>query len=61
MMGVLFGSIGVGYLLYGKKQRRGAALLSGALLCSFTYFVPNLLLIIIIGVILMALPFVVKF
>lgn len=61
MWGVLFGSIGMGYLVYGKKQRRGIAILSGLALCVFPYFVSNIFLIIIIAIILMALPFYIKY
>ncbi len=60
MWGVLFGSIGMGYLVYGKKQRRGIAILSGLSLCVFPYFVSSIFLIIIIAIVLMALPFYIK-
>ena len=61
MWGVLFGSIGMGYLIYGRKQRRGIALLSGVLLCIFPYFVANAFLMILTAIILMALPYFLKF
>jgi hypothetical protein len=57
MWGVLFGSIGMGYLIYGRKQRRGMALLSGIGLCVLPYFVPNVFLMILVAVILMGLPY----
>ncbi|GMR04946.1 MAG: hypothetical protein BMS9Abin23_0868 [Thermodesulfobacteriota bacterium] len=60
-LGFLFGSIGAGYLLYAKKQRRISALISGVLLITFTYFIPNLLLIVIFGVFIMAAPFFIKY
>lgn len=59
-LGVLFGSIGMGYIVYGKKQRNGVALLSGIGLCAFPYFVPNVFLLILIAVVLMALPFFIR-
>jgi hypothetical protein len=58
--GVMFGAVGMGYLVYGKKQRRGVALLAGALLCVFPYFVSNVFLMVPIGVVLMVLPFFLK-
>ncbi len=61
MWGVLFGSIGMGYLIYGRKQRRGIALLSGVVLCAFPYFVSNVFLMILIGIVLMALPYFVRY
>jgi hypothetical protein len=57
MWGVLFGAIGMAYLAYGRKQRRGIALLSGVLLCVLPYFASNAYLMILIAVILMALPY----
>ena len=57
LWGVLFGSIGMGYFIYGKRQQRGVALACGVALCAFPYFVSNVLLIILIGVVLMALPY----
>jgi hypothetical protein len=61
MWGVIFGSIGMGYLVYGKKQRRGMALISGMALCIFPYFVSSAILIILIAIILMALPYFFRF
>ena len=59
--GVIFGSIGLGYFLYGKKQRRGAALLSGFALIVIPYVVSNVFLLIAIGIVLMALPYFLRF
>jgi len=61
MFGLLFGSIGLGYFIYGKKQRQGIALFSGIALCALPYIVSNLLLMIFIGIALMALPFYIKY
>ena len=61
MWGVLFGSIGMGYLIYGRKQRRGIALLSGVVLCVFPYFVSNVFLMILIAISLMALPYFLRY
>ncbi len=61
ILGVLFGAIGIGYIVYGRKQKRGIALLSGIVLCACPYFVSNIYLIIFIGIALMALPFFIKY
>ncbi len=53
---LLFSSIGLGYLIYGKRQRKATALLSGFVLCAYPYFVPNVYLLVAIGVGLVALP-----
>ncbi len=61
LWGVLFGSIGMGYFVYGKKQQRGIALLSGIALIAFPYFVSNVFLIVLIGLVLMAVPFFIQY
>lgn len=58
--GMLFGCVGVGYIMYGRKQRNGIALVTGIALCGFPYFIPNLILMILAGAILMAIPFCIK-
>lgn len=61
LWGLMFGSIGLGYFVYGKRQRRGIALLSGVVLMAFPYFVANPALLVLIGVVLMALPFFIRY
>ena len=61
MWGMVFGSIGMGYFVYGKKQARAIALLSGIGLCVFPYFVSNVYLMVLIGIALMAFPFLLQF
>jgi len=56
-LGLLFGSFGVGYFIYGKRQSNWAALAVGIGLCVFPYFVTNIWLMVAVGIILMALPF----
>ncbi|MDX1492158.1 MAG: hypothetical protein R3332_12815 [Pseudohongiellaceae bacterium] len=57
---VLFASIGVGYLTYGRKQRHKMATFSGIGLLLYPYFFNSSVLIVIVGVLLMSLPYVVK-
>jgi hypothetical protein len=57
MWGVLFGSIGSGFMLYGKKQKKPVPLVCGLLLIVYPYFVTNNLLIVAIGVGLIAVPY----
>jgi hypothetical protein len=61
LWGILYGSIGMGYFVYGKKQQRVGALLSGVGLMVFPYFVSNAWLSIVIGIALMALPFFMRY
>lgn len=61
LWGLLFGSIGMGYFVYGKKQQRGIALLSGIALMVFPYFFTSWLLIVLIGILLMTLPYFIRY
>jgi hypothetical protein len=56
LSGLLFSSIGVGYLIYGKKQRRQAAFFSGIGLIGYTYLLDQPWQIWLIGLTLMAVP-----
>jgi hypothetical protein len=56
LWGLLFGSIGLGYFIYGKKQRAIVPLICGLALMVFPYFVSNALLLVGIGVMLAAIP-----
>ena len=58
---LLFGAIGLGYFVYGKKQRRAVPLAAGFALMAFPYFVTNTYAIVGIGVVLMTLPYFVRF
>ncbi|MCX6356278.1 MAG: hypothetical protein NT045_00085 [Candidatus Aureabacteria bacterium] len=55
--GMIFGAIGAGYIMYGRRQQRAVPLISGIALCVIPYFVANAFLTVIIGIALMALPF----
>jgi hypothetical protein len=57
MIGVLLGAIGMGYIVYGRKQMKASALVAGILLCIYPYFIPGLLLNLLVGILLMAAPF----
>lgn len=57
LWGLLFGSIGLGYLIYGRKQRAVVPLLCGLSLMVFPYFVSNNILLVATGVVLMAIPY----
>jgi hypothetical protein len=57
LWGLLFGSIGLGYFIYGKKQRAVVPLLCGLGLIVFPYFVPNTVLLVGVGAVLIAIPY----
>ena len=58
--GVLFGSIGLGFFVYGKKQHAFVPLLSGIGLMLFPYLISNIYILILGGIVLVAIPFVIK-
>ncbi|MDQ6975266.1 MAG: hypothetical protein Q9M22_01725 [Mariprofundaceae bacterium] len=60
MWGVLFGGIGMGYFIYGKKQKKVVALSAGIALCVFPYFITNIYLFVIVGAALLALPYFIR-
>lgn len=60
LWGVIFGSFGAGYFLYGRKRGMVMPLVCGIALSVFPYFVPNTVLLVLIGAALIALPFFVR-
>jgi hypothetical protein len=60
LWGMLFGAIGFGYFLYGKKQKAIIPLGVGIVLCVVPYFIANVYALLIVGAILMAIPFFVR-
>jgi hypothetical protein len=57
LWGLLFGSIGIGFALYGKQQRAPVPLLCGLALMIYPYFVPNVIALVGIGIVLMGIPY----
>ena len=60
LWGLLFGSIGLGFFIYGKKQKRVVPLVCGLALMIFPYFVSNTLLLAAVGIVLIAIPYFVR-
>ena len=57
---LLFSSIGLGFFIYGKKQKAIVPLFCGLGLMIYPYFVSSTLLLVAIGIALMALPYFVR-
>lgn len=57
LWGLLFGSIGLAFFIYGRKQRMVVPLVCGLTLMIFPYFVSNNILLVVLGLVLMALPY----
>jgi len=60
LWGVLFSSVGLGFFIYGKKQRRIVPLICGIVLMIFPYFITNTVLLVAIGAALIATPYFVR-
>ena len=56
LWGLLFSSIVVGYFIYGKKQSKPVIRYTGLALIFYPYFISNLLVLILLGVILLFIP-----
>jgi hypothetical protein len=59
-IGLVTGAFGMGYFVYGKKTGKPVPMACGALLCFYMYFMPNIWLILLVGIILIILPFFIK-
>ena len=53
---VLFGSIGLGYFMYGKRQSNMIIRYTGLALMLYPYFVSSTVAMVIVGIVLIFLP-----
>jgi len=60
MWGLVFGSIGLGYFVYGKRQKSAVPMVCGIGLMLFPYVVSNPIMLVIIGALLAALPYFIR-
>lgn len=60
LLGILFGPIGLGLFVYGRKQRAVAPLLCGLALMVVPYFIANAWVLFFVGAVLVAIPYFVK-
>lgn len=60
LLGVIFGSLGAGYFLYGRKQRAVIPLLAGLLLMVVPTFLTNAFALVVVGLLLGALPWLIR-
>jgi len=60
LWGLLFGSIGLGFFVYGRRQKMIVPLACGVALMIFPYFVSNTMLVVVLGVALIATPYFVR-
>jgi len=60
LWGVVFGSIGMGFFIYGKRQGAPVPLVCGIALMVFPYFISNPWATVVVGALLMAIPYFVR-
>ena len=57
LWGVLFGSVGLGFFVYGKKQTLIVPLVCGLTFMVYPYFMPNAVVLVLVGLVLVAIPY----
>lgn len=57
---VLFGGIGIGYLTCGRRKKAVVPLCIGLSLLVFPYFMSSVSMLLIVGAILVAIPYFIK-
>ena len=55
-LGVIFSSIGLAYFIYGKRQKMTVPFITGIILMIYPYFIENITLLSLIGIILILVP-----
>jgi hypothetical protein len=61
LWGVLFGSVGLGFFVYGKKQSMVVPLVCGLALMVYPYFMSNAVALVLMGLVLVAMPYFFRF
>jgi len=60
LVGIITGAFGLAYFIYGKKQSKMIFMVTGIALMVYPYLFSNMIVLIVIGVVLLPLPFVLK-
>ena len=60
LLGVLFGTVGVGYVMYARKQKAPLPLVCGVALMVMPYFLSNALVLFLLCAVVAVLPWVVR-
>jgi len=61
IFGIFAGAFGVAYIVYGRRQTKLVPVISGLLLCVYSYFIESWLWLSLVGAVLLAAPFVIDF
>jgi len=57
---LLFGSIGFGYFIYGKRQAQSVVRYTGIALILFPYLITDVVAVVLVGSALLLLPLLIK-
>ena len=60
MISMLFGTIGFGFIMYGRKAAKMIPIAAGGLIMACTYLIPDLTIQLIVCSIITAVPFVIR-
>ena len=60
LWGLVFSSCGLGFFIYGKRQRAVVPLVCGIALMAFPYFVSSTILLVLVGGALLVVPYFVR-
>jgi hypothetical protein len=60
LWGVVFGSVGLGFFIYGRKQQAVVPLMVGIALFVTPYLITNIYLLMLAGIVLIALAYFVR-
>jgi hypothetical protein len=61
VVGIITGALGVGYIVYGRRQTKFVPLIAGVALCVYSYFIDSVVWLCIVGALLLAAPFLIDF
>ena len=59
--GMLFGAVGVGYFIYGKRQQMFVPMICGLALMIYPWFVSGAFLTLAVGIVLIVVPYFVRY
>jgi len=60
-VGLLAGAFGVAYFVYGKRQTKLTPMLAGVGLCVYPYFIDSDVWLCVVGLLLLAAPFLIDY
>jgi predicted membrane protein len=60
LWGLLFGTVGLGFFTYGRKQRAVVPLVCGLALMVLPYFVTSVWLLALLGIVLAGVPYFIR-